>query len=375
METIRFDNAQSSKIVIRSIGGDLRVTGRSDSTFEAQAPERGRMVARQDGDLIELDSRSSCLVFVPEEVALQIESIGGDGRVTGVKGAVTIGTVGGDLTLRRVRSAEVQRVGGDADMRRIEQALKIAWVGGDAFVERTAGEISIESIGGDLKMRRCLAAVQASAGGDIQLDIDIPPGSTSEFRAGGDLVCTLPELVSAKVQLLAGGELHLSGQPETALEDGEAEIVIGSGEANLKLQSGGDLMMKVGREVNGANTILGADFMSDLDASLEEADRRIAEAEARLGAVGLGFSIEETDRIGSEVRRAVTRALRHKRHSGVHGRSKDAGHRIKVSMDFPSQHGNEPTEEEKMSILKMVEAGTISIEEADMLLQALEGKQ
>jgi len=374
METIRFENANNSRILIKTIGGDLRITGRSGGTFEAQAPERGRMVARQKDDLIELDSRSSCLVFVPEDAALEVESIGGDGRITGVQEAVSIGTVGGDLTLRRMKSAEVKRVGGDADVRRIEENLQIAWIGGDALLERIDKKISIESVGGDIKLRKCTSVVEAAAGGDILLDMDVPAGSKSNVRAGGDLMCILPEQVSAKLQLLAGGDLLLSSPQEIEHEDGEAEAVFGAGEADLLLQSGGDMIVRVGRKAENDTSLFGPDFMSDLDATLEEADQRIAEVEARLSAAGLGFSLEDTDRIGTEVRKAVARAMRRKGRSRGHHRSASKSHKFDVSFDIPGSSTGKPTEEEKLSILKMVEEGTISIEEADMLLQALEGK-
>jgi len=375
METIRFDTSENSTIVIRSVGGDLRVTGRQGEAFEAQAPEHGRMVASQNGNRIELDCRSSCLVFLPAQSTLQVESIGGDGRVTAVQGSVSLGTVGGDLVIRRVQDAEVKRVGGDLDARRIDDTLQVGWVGGDAMLERCSGQVSIQGVGGDLKIRKSVSAVDATAGGDVQLDMDVLPGSSSSIQAGGDLMCRLPGAASGRVALAAGGDVLFAGAQESSYEDGEADIVLGGGDAKLQLTAGGDLMRQAGESRKGGKGPLDDDFLSDLDATLEETDQRIAEMEARLGAVGLGFSMDETERIGSEVRRAVERALRRKGGATIHVGTRGKGRNFKFDLDLPGSHTTQPSEEEKLSILKMVEAGTISIEEADMLLKALEGKQ
>ncbi len=369
METIRFDVEENSRVVIQAIGGDLRVTGRTEMVFEAQSPERGRMVARQDGALIELDSRSNCLVFVPESVQLEVSSVGGDARVTGVQGGVSIGTVGGDLSLQRLTTASVQKVGGDVDVRRNLEQLDIDWAGGDMVIDRASGQVRVKGVGGDLRLRRCSASVDASAGGDIRLDLEPPAGSSSTLMAGGDTSCSLPETASARVSLAAGGDLIVHREDDIEYEDGETEIMVGDGAAELKLRTGGDIRLQIGARTQEVNDVW--------EESLEEAGRDIADVEAALGALGLHLSIGQTEKINRAVRRAVSRAghkhtVRSRRADKAH---RDKPHRVNINFGFAGAGASQPTDEEKLSILKMLEAGTITIEEADMLLQALEGTQ
>lgn len=357
METLRFDVQENNTVKIRSIGGDLRVTARPEMVFEARAPERGRMVAKQDGDLIELDSRSNCLVFVPEQCSLEIESVGGDARVTGVQGETTLGTIGGDLTLRRVQRVSLERAGGDVDVRRANE-VEMEWIGGDVLVERVSRHVTIGAAGGDLRVRRCNASVQAAAGGDVRLETGWPAGSESNVQSGGDLLCQLEEQASATVSMLAGGDLVVSGEEEAEYDDGEAQITLGSGEAVLALQSGGDMFVHTG-VVFSESTAVDDDFNVNI---LEGLNLEF------LDGLGKDFSGAQADRIEKAVRKAVSRAHRH---AGRHRKKKS--HNVNMHFSIPGAGPSEATEEEKLSILRMVEAGTITIEEADMLLKALEG--
>src|SRR3972149_5579549 len=98
---------------VGGMGGALRLTGREGTTLEAQAPPRGDLEVRTAGDHIEVSSPAACLIFLPEGAEGSGEAVGGDARITGVRGERRVGAVGGDLSLRRVGRCEIGRVGGD----------------------------------------------------------------------------------------------------------------------------------------------------------------------------------------------------------------------------------------------------------------------
>jgi len=103
----------------------------------------------------------------------------------------------------------------------------------------------------------------------------------------------------------------------------------------------------------------------------------MADLEVRFGASGSGFSKYDSDRIGERVRRVVSRSMRkaakaqrraERRVDRAHGRT-----HVHIG-PFDAPAGEAASEEERMSILRMLEQGKVNVDEAESLLKALEGK-
>jgi hypothetical protein len=110
-------------------------------------------------------------------------------------------------------------------------------------------------------------------------------------------------------------------------------------------------------------------------------ESKMADLDARFGASDSGFSTFDSDRLGERIRSVVSRSMRKaakaqrraERHSERHAeRARSRGHSFFPS--FGAQAGEPASEEERMSILRMLEQGKISVDEAEQLLMALEGK-
>jgi hypothetical protein len=363
MEKVRLEVVDGLKVYIKSIGGDLRLTGGEGTVFEAQAPDGGDLQVDQEGDRVTVSCRSGCIVFMPAGSPVEAEQIGGEARITGLSNDLMIRTVGGDLSLRRVGRSTFEIIGGDLHARKVSGDLTIDRVGGDAAVMRIQGNIRLRAVGGDLRLHRVEGIVEASVGGDATLAFTPQAGTQSSMHAGGDLSFHLPEESSVKVTLRAGGNLRL---PEGMLfesTNGVTTINLGKGEAALNLSAGGDLWLRSG-DVQDADMV--GDVMFDVD----------AEMEASLNAMGAGMFAFDAERIGERVRRSVARAQR--KATRAHQRATERIPRPKHRRGFtfgdfgaeqPSISG-----EERLAILRMVEKGTITVEQAENLLKALEGE-
>ena len=117
METIKLEVGETPTVKVEVIGGDHRLSGRQDTQFEAQAPERGTLTVDHDGDQIQVSCRSGCLIFLPAAAKVEVEQVGGDARVIGLTSDLMMKTVGGDLSLRRVARATFELIGGDLHAR------------------------------------------------------------------------------------------------------------------------------------------------------------------------------------------------------------------------------------------------------------------
>jgi hypothetical protein len=372
MEKVILEMGEQTLLKIDAVGGDLRLSGREGKTLEAQAPDHGKLTVEEKNGVHYLTCRSGCLVFLPKGTRIEVENIGGDGRLTDIEDEVLIRNIGGDLVLRRVGRASFELVGGDMQVKSMTGDLTVDVLGGDAVIQDVTGSVHLRSVGGDLILDGVHGKINCSAGGDISANIGPGTVGPTSIHAGGDLACRLMEGVSARIQVQAGGDLHL---PLGLERDESNVIVIEGGKQEIELSAGSDLSVRVGTRDMGAPE----DFVGDI---LLEVDAKLAEMEARFSALGAGLDSFDADRIGERVRRAVRRAQR----KSEQAERKAIKAQVKLGkIDIPkmtwaggdlnaSSRKQEATDEERLAILKMVEEGKINVDEAENLFKALEGE-
>src|SRR3990170_1021253 len=144
METLRLETKGSPHVIIKLIEGDLRLVGQSGQVFEAQAPSKGQLTVRQEGEQIELSCRAGCLVFLPSEAVVEAEAVAGE---------VHLGRIGGDLSVDTLTGAlQIDAVGGDADVRDVQGDLQVGIMGGNLRLRQVDGAVEVE-VGGDASVR------------------------------------------------------------------------------------------------------------------------------------------------------------------------------------------------------------------------------
>jgi len=370
MERVNLEVGPAPKIVVETLGGDLRFAGREGAILEAQAPDQGGLQLERTEGGARLACRSSCLVFAPSGASLEGGEVGGDVRIADLEGALLLSRVGGDLSLRRVGRASFETVGGDLHARELSGNLTADVVGGDALALEVEGDLRLRSVGGDLFLRGVRGTVDCQAGGDAMLTLRPQPGSNSCIRAGGDLSLELPREASVRLRLQAGGELHLPAGVAAVPEEDGVWVELGSGEAELDVRAGGDMVLRLGSPEKDPPGFFVGDILGEVEAKL-------AEMEAHFSAMGAGLYGIDAERIGERVRRAVRKARRKASHR-PRSRSAHAGRwrtgAGRPSRGMPPPASQELSEEERLTVLRMVEQGKISVEEAERLLAALEGE-
>lgn len=376
MEKVVQELGQHAVLKIESIGGDLRLSGREGTALEAQAPDRGDLSVESRDGVFHLSCRSGCLVFLPRDTRVETENVGGDARLTDMQSDVAIRKVGGDLVLRRVGGASFELVGGDMQVKGANGDLSVDVLGGDGIIQDVAGSVHLRSVGGDLILDAANGRLEGSVGGDVSVTIGPEAAGPTKITAGGDLASWLLEGVSAHVRVQAGGELHIPAGMDDRSENGLKEFTIEGGDHQIELSAGGDLSVRVGSRQIGVPD----DFVGDI---LTEVDAKLAEMEARFSALGAGLGSFDADRIGERVRRAVRRAQRKTEQAerkAMKAQSKlgkfDIPNFAWSTGDADRVSGQqEATDEERLAILKMVEDGKISVDEAENLFKALEGER
>ncbi len=403
-------------VLVHLVPGDLRVAGW----------ERNEMMAKTSGNLLELVSGAapitvSCdedlILYLPHTVTLQVEQVSGDANLQALSGPVTLGPVDGDLTIKDLGHITLGTVSGDVSLRHIGAlnagsiagdfslrggggACAVDSIRGDASIRDIDGMVAIENVGSDLYVRNVRSEVNVKAGGDVALYLVPLPGQTYDISAGDDLILRLSPDTNVRLHLTGGSpdSIHVDFPDVTVPEDCVGcEVVIGKeaeGMAEMLLTAGDDLLVSnqadswesaadfgVGMRDGGEWAVppfeLPEDFSERINqrvqAAMQRAQSHLEAANRHADAAGHRASIK----IEAAMRRAEAKA----RAAEVRSRRGHANLHVGIgrwNWDI-NPHGPVPdsspvSDDERLAILKMLQEKKISVEEAEKLLAALEGK-
>lgn len=374
MEIKTVQTGERPKLRIESVGGRLRVRGGEAGRVEARAPDGSELRLEQRDGGVWVSASTECQLLVPAEASVEAETVGGEAWITDLAGELLIRTVGGSLRLKQVGSAAIETIGGSLAARRLSGKLSVDRIGGDALVDQVAGDLRLRAIGGDLRLSRSPGVIDVSAGGDGKVSLEPAAGTVSSIRVGGDLSGYVAEPASALLKLQAGGDLRLEAKGELqetppkvlGLSAEGQQLRIGAGEAEVRLTAGGDLTLRSGQDAEElAAADLGEAIAMRVGAELET---HMAEIEGRLSGLGDRLQGFDSERIGRKIRSSIARAQRKAARA-----QRRAARRRELHIDVPTRGSRgEPSDEERLMILRMVEQRKISVDEAESLLQALE---
>jgi hypothetical protein len=241
-------------------------------------------------------------------------------------------------------------------------------------------------------------AVNVNAGADVALYLEPLPGLTYDITAGDDLILRLAPETNVKLHLTAGSSdsIHVDFPGVVIPEDcSGCEVVIGretDDMAAMLLTSGSDLLvtsqadswesaadfgvgMGDGKDWNFPPFELPDDFSERINrrvqAAMERAQSHLEAANRRAESTGHRASIK----IEAAMRRAEAKA----RAAEVRARRGQANIHIgrwnwEVTPQGPDQASAPVSDDERLAILKMLQAKKITLGEAEKLLAALEGK-
>lgn len=350
-------------IRVERVQQDLRVVGHDQESLLAHGGPEGGFDMDQGDEQVTIRARSSLLLTVPREAALEIGQVGGELHIEGVNGDIHLGKIGGDASLEDCGRVVADRVGGDVLGRRLNSGASLKAVGGDVLLHQVHGAVRVLGAGGDVSARGLSGPIEAAAGGDAHVVLDEALDGAVSVSVGGDVFCRLPGGASAVVELSAGGELRVDAPDDVATEWGRANFQLGECEHDIRIDAGGDLWLGVGEE---AEAEVDLDSLGAMLAS--KVGEKFAEMEAALGAMGAEMGGVSSDRIAQRVQRIVDRAV------GVRGRTGPPSGLREALDEIRAGRRPEPvSDEERMKVLKLLEQNKISVEEAEMLLEALGG--
>ncbi len=380
-------------IHVEGIGGDLRVRAGDYFGVSGKGHAGYELTEEEDFDMLRFEGVSSDLKLeIPPQASFHADGIGGDAKITEITGEIIIKGIGGDFVLRESGAARIGNVGGDILFKRMEGHVEIGNVGGDASLREIEGDIQVINVGGDAILRDVHGSARMkNVAGDLVLDTDFMPGTEHFYVVGGDAVIRIEEGTLARFRLPAGSKYRVDVEGAEIAENEEGDIVVtfGAGEtAEIVLEAGGDIRFISPSE--GFEFNFDFDFDFDFDDKMADFERTLAEQLAgisdkiainaeritqKLSARAAEKAEMAAERAAAKAERAAAKAA--ERVPRVRFSPKDWSFAAPEPPEAPAAPAppREPvSDEERMIILRMLEGGKISVEEAERLLKALESR-
>jgi DUF4097 and DUF4098 domain-containing protein YvlB len=396
---------ESPFIRVESCGGDLIIRGWAESGLQI----KGDYGMKETEKGYSLTSRGNLTLSVPEGALLSVGQTGGDLIVKHVSGScefervhgdmvlsdvgdVELGTVHGDLAARNMRGAlTVTEVNGDISVRGAE-TLTLHTVHGDLSARRVDGHLTVESISGDADLRYVDGDVTINQGhrdvnlagiigqvavvgvnGDVRLRGGLESGNHT-LEAQGDIVIRWP--TGRPLNLVASGAGITNQLPLEDVVEKNGSLIgrIGQGEVNLTVAATGRVILKEAEIIDEKWDNFGGEMEFEFGVEMAGIGARIeAELNNHLSRVtrdfetkfGADFGQRFADKMARKAEKAADRARRR-----AEPRGRTVGFDFSSTPSAPARKSTSP--EEQLKILKMVETGKITPEEAGMLLEALE---
>ena len=356
---------KSPRIHIGAIDGDLSVVGWDGEDVLIKADE-DELTLNHNGSDISFSCTDDVSLRIPRDAALAIERIGGDMALRGVMGNIEIREINNDLSIRDVGSVAIDSIQADFSLRGAKGNLYVKSVGGDVSLRDVEGNVTLDSVADDLALRGARGNVKVNVGEDVVVYLEPKADGAYSITAGDDILLVLKPNANATLSM-QGDEIDVDWPGIENQEDiTERVLVLGDGSAKIALNAGGDIRVtndaEAGSSAEDFGNFAGMNF--DWSGFGERISRQVEQATARAAK-----------RAEEAARRAERHAERHVRRWRGNVKSGpwnwDIGPR---GVPTPPSPPSEPVaEEERMAVLKMLAEKKITAEQAEQLLNALEG--
>jgi DUF4097 and DUF4098 domain-containing protein YvlB len=338
---------------------------------------RGNMVIKNvDGDvgIGEVNGK----LAVKNAGNLAIEHAYADTSLKNINGDVRIDNVMGALAMRHVGSTQLGTVHADCAARYVNGDIQATSVMGDLALNTVNGNVDVINIMGDASLKNIGGVVNIQA---VKGDALVYGGLTAGkhfIKAAGDVVVRWN--VNEPVKIIATVEGDVRNKlPLQDVTHHENNFIgsLGDSETSLSLEVGGDLLLKPNHEhahdsKNPFNFDFDFDFETDFSEFANIGEKINKQMEGLHEKFQQSLGPDFASNIARKAEKAVEQAMRRVEQAQEKAWRK-AGTPPKPPTPPAPPTAPKATPAEQLKILKMLENGAITVEEATTLLEALEG--
>lgn len=372
------ETSENSQVVVENVGSDLQVKGWDRSEILVKSSSDNDIVLEEREGVIVVSCPSDCVLYVPQKANVEVKQVGSNARFRSVDGAVVVGTVGTDLSLRDVGSVQADTVGTDFSARRVRDEISVKKVGSSALVQDVGaaslelvgnqliakrvrgdlkvdqvgssvvvrdvdGQVIFDTIGSGLNLRDVSGGITAQLGGTATIDFSPVSWQAYSIQAAGDIRCHVPADANAEFDINCGAQRIRIKTPEgtETIKESSYTLKMGDGGAPVKLTAGGRVDIIYQRtgpdDVESFEVDFGAEIGSLADEIAEQATQQIEaqmemlDEQLNAQMAGLSVSLGAAGMSEERMRKVEERLERAKEQAAQ--RAESASHRAQVKME------------------------------------------
>lgn len=377
MAKIEVPSNGSPEITIESVSGSLQVKGWDEDNIRIDIHNADDLHYTADDDMLTLTADSDCVLRVPSDTTLTVQSVSRDAYITNIDGEVSIESVSGSLTIKNVGETKVENVSGNLTIRGVEGELYINEVSGNASIRDIEGGLKAEEVHANLSLRNIEGEIEANTDGNADLRLDVEDTGDINVEASGNLFCYLKPPGDSDLHFESGAQsIHVNTtESKIHVSASEHEMTLGDGGNDVWLKAGGHIDFRSRDEGHGVDLDLDLDFVDETSGLADEISEQVsAQVEAQIEALnGQLESLQERlrttgDRATRKAQERVAVAQR-RLQLKLQNRSGRGG----LTFQMPKK-ADQVSEQERMLVLQMVQDKKISVAQAEMLLNTIEGR-
>jgi hypothetical protein len=377
MARVNLNSSSAPEINVESVAGSLQIKSWGEDAIRIEAHHDEDLHFTFNDDVLTVSSDGDCLIRCPESSEVMIDSVSGNAVVSGIENEITVESVSGTLTLKGVGATTVNEVSGSLNARNIEGDLSIKSVSGNATARGVEGDFHADEVSANLNLREIEGAVFARCSGNADLRLS-PELKEIDVEASGNIFCFIEDGTDAEIILESDADLiqvHTNAGRQV-VNGRKHQFTLGEGGEEIRLKSSGHIDFrsrnKVGDlafdvdvdmdEMSGLADEISEQVTSQVESQLESLNTQLESLSERLRDSG--------DRAARNAQRHVQAAQRRLQH-----KLQQKGRRVRVVNVGNVAKAAEPVSAaERAMILQMVQEKKVSVAEAEMLLNALEGR-
>ncbi len=391
MKLQRFEVSNAPHLTL-TCHADLEIAGgrEGELALKAYGGDEDLQVQRE-GEKFTILSRARCKIGCPAGASVTVQSVHGSFRIRGVDGPVAIDQVFGNTVLKDVGPTTLVTAKGNVRARFIRGDLQVKQVAGNLSVRGVEGMLVSEATRGNLTAAYLQGGLDATVSGNAILTTDFSPGRSYNLAADGSVTLKLSTDANARFQIQAAGGIHHKNIEWNEIQSERDRLTgrIGAGDASVAIDANGSVTLR-GKGDPEAFVLHFAVDDDDLDLELEsmaeELERNIeahmarmnAQLEAKLSRIDHEAIRRKAEQAAEKARVKAQRAAEQARLNAE--RAQRRWERVDARRPSPPVPPPPParpvdsiTEQERLMVLRMVQEGKISADEAARLLEAMEG--
>lgn len=378
MARINLNSGESPQIHIEDVAGSLQIKSWDGEGIRIEANHEEDLKYSFNDNVLVLSSTGDCILRCPEDSEIEVNSVSGNAFIGNIESELAIDNVSGSLTLKNVGASTVGSVSGNLAARNVEGDLSVQSVSGNLTARNVEGDFEAHEVSANLSLREIEGSVMARSSGNA--DLRLAPEEEVDVEASGNIFCFVDEDTDAEIILESDAE-HIQVYTKTGrqlLKVDKHQFTLGEGGHEIQLKASGHIDFRSRSKADDLTFDLDLDFSDDMTGLADEiSDQITSQMESQLGSLNdqlesLSERLRNTgDRAARTAQRHVLAAQRRLQHK-LESRQGKRGRVIHVG--GPAKTAEPVTAAERALILQMVQEKKVTVAEAEMLLNALEGR-